>query len=95
MEFSLIPDESYFAMLANSPELDISDTIISRILHFFKFIPGQSHPMTLHDGDEGVVFENNIGHFFARKIDASKEKKLKAVFDSFRNNNPFYHNSLL
>jgi hypothetical protein len=94
MEFSHAPDESYFAMIAGSPELAITDIIISRKTHFSTFRIGESHATTYHDGDEALILDKNVGYFFARKIDASKEQKLKAILDNFRNNNPFYESGL-
>ena len=94
MEFTHAPDESYFAMIAGSPELAISDMIISRNSHLARFVSGENHPVSFHDGDEGSILYKNYGYFFARKIDASKEQKLKAVIDNFRNNNPFYESGL-
>jgi hypothetical protein len=89
MEFAYIPDEAYFGMIAASQEFNISDMIISRNVHLVNFVPGESHPKTFHDGDQEFIFEN-AKYFFARKIDASVDKKLKAVLDEFRNNNPYY-----
>lgn len=89
MEFAQLPDESYFAMLATAPELDISHLIISRAVHFWKFTPGKDHPITLHDGDEDIIFGEKSWNFFARKVDASKDKKLKEFLDQHRNNFPY------
>ena len=91
MENALLPDESFFSMLGYSPELHISDMIISRIVHFINFLPGESHPQTLHDGDHSI-FNESGWYFFVRKVDASKERKLKAWIDEYRNNFPAIEN---
>ena len=72
----MIPDESFFIMIALCPDLNYREKIISDTKRFIYFAPGQWHPISLQDGDEDMLTQHGKQYFFVRKVDALKEKKL-------------------
>jgi hypothetical protein len=76
VEFAVIPDESFFIMLALCPDLNYRDKIVNDSKRFIYFPSGEAHPLSLHDGDENILTQHGKHYFFVRKVDASKEKKL-------------------
>ena len=83
MENSYIPDESFFAMFALSPDLGWSDKIVNDAKRYIYFPPGAYHPATLHDGDEGILTSGEE-YYFARKLDPSKDTHLAQWIDDRR-----------
>ena len=92
MEHALIPDESFFATLIFSPDLKMSQMVISHLITYLKFQIGASHPNSLDDDDIDVIFSklNNDADslFFVRKMNASKDLELYEKIDALRNNFP-------
>ena len=72
----MIPDESFFAMIALCPDLNYQDKIVRDTKRFIYFPSGHSHPISLHDGDENLLTQHGKEYFFARKVDVLKERKL-------------------
>ncbi|KAJ3328051.1 hypothetical protein HDU76_010676 [Blyttiomyces sp. JEL0837] len=85
MEFSFIPDESYFCVVANNiPEL--KDTVLSRSPHFVNFNGGY-HPESLtlyhtHNFPEQEAIVNSVAdpqYLFGRKFDFRSEEGRKLM----------------
>lgn len=76
MEFTMIPDESFFIMVALCSDLKYRNKIISDTKRYIYFPPGESHPLELHDGDEKLLAGENKQYFFVRKVNLIKERKL-------------------
>jgi hypothetical protein len=76
MENTIIPDESFFIMLAFCPDLNYQNEIVCDSKRFIYFPKGQPHPMSLHDGDENELTKHGNQYYFVRKVNAAKEKKL-------------------
>ena len=72
----MIPDESFFAMIALCPDLKYEDKIISETKRFMFFREGAEHPISLQDGDENIITQDGKQYYFARKVNAFQEKRL-------------------
>ncbi len=72
----MIPDESFFAMIALCPDLNYQGKIVSDTKRFIYFPSGHAHPISLHDGDENLLTQHGKEYFFVRKVDVLKERKL-------------------
>jgi hypothetical protein len=76
MEFTVIPDEAFFIMVALCPDLNYKDKIISDTRRFIYFPKGAAHPLNLHDGDEELLTKHGKQYFFVRKVNILKDRKL-------------------
>lgn len=76
MEYTMIPDEQFFIMIALCPDLKYKEKIVSDTKRFIYFPSGQAHPYSLRDGDEKLLTEENKQYFFVRKVNVLKERKL-------------------